>query len=376
MPNIRTAAIVALVVSTTAALASADSRETCALIVNHLGYPVDDYRFEERGVFAMEQHHFGTLTCYIDFADEFDSLYRGDTPIAEDGYFGAEVLAERDRLIAEFETSVAAARQMRQAAIEAARSEFRRTVDALTQDRDAELEALRASSEPSFTGQDATVTENLEVADDESVAEHIDQPDTLEVMQQVPSLLMEGGSGNEARRMYVVAERLTRRTCPSTACGTVGTLMYREAVEVSEERQGWGRITRPYDASCVNGISEYVDNGNASCDATNGIVDGMFAEWVSLNFLENERPLDLAETASEVEELVAQSDDFQTYRAEFVEAARDLIEQGRCSERDFAEMGGWLSSPSGGNGVYFTYCGGLRVENRIYLDVRTGEVFR
>ncbi|KKL18693.1 hypothetical protein LCGC14_2472970, partial [marine sediment metagenome] len=376
MPNFCTVALVAIVVSTTAAMASANSREACASIVSHLGYPVDDYRFEESGIFSMEQHHFGTLTCYINIANEFDSLYRGDSPIAEDGYFGTEVLAERDRLITEFETSVAAAKEIRRAAIEAARSEFRRTEEARTQERDTVLESLRVSSEPSFAGQDTTVTENLEAAEEQPSVADMDNPDIVEGTPQVPSPLREDGSSNEASRMYVVADRLTRRTCPSTACGTVGTLMLREAVEVLEERQGWARTTRPYDASCVNDISEYVDNGNARCDATNGIVDGMFAEWVSLNFLENERPEDPADTASAEEELVAQSDDFRTFRAEFAEAARDLIKQGRCSESDFAEMGGWLSSPSRGDGVYFTYCGGLHVDNRLYLDVRTGEVFQ
>jgi hypothetical protein len=29
-----------------------------------------------------------------------------------------------------------------------------------------------------------------------------------------------------------------------------------------------------------------------------------------------------------------------------------------------------------GSPVYFTYCGGMRVQNRLYLNAATGEVFK
>ena len=29
-----------------------------------------------------------------------------------------------------------------------------------------------------------------------------------------------------------------------------------------------------------------------------------------------------------------------------------------------------------GGPVYFTYCGGMRVQNRLYLNAATGEVFK
>lgn len=360
-------------VSTCAATVSANPKETCTFIVSYLGYPVNDYRFEESGFFSMEKHHFGTLTCYIDIHDEFDSVYRGQVPLAEDGYFGVEALAERDRLISEFNAGVATARDLQSAEIEAARKKFRQTENVLTQERDDALEALRASSQPSPTVQDSADTAlNAAVGTDgatESTNESTGTP-------REQSSRLEIDSEAEMSRMFVVVDRLTRRTCPSTACGAVGTLMYREAVEVLEERQGWGRITQPYRASCINGISEYIDSGNARCEAENGIVDGKFAEWVSLDYLENERLPDPADTAAADEALVAQSDDFRLYRTPFAKAARELIEQGRCSESDFLEWGGWMSSPSKGNGVYFMYCGGAHVDNRLYLDVRTGEVFQ
>lgn len=369
MPIFRTLILAALMVSTVTTVASAEPKETCASIVTHLGYPVDDYHFQESGLFSMEQHQFGTLTCYINISDAFDSLYRGEMPIAEDGYFGTSALVERDRLITEFNTVVTVARNLRQAEIEVARNKFRQTEGTLTQEREATLEALRVSSEPPSKGQDSASTDSVIVTKDEPLAEAADIQDAGE-----KSPILENHAGYEANQMYVVVDRLTRRTCPSSACGTVGTLMYREAVEVLEERQGWGRITRTYDASCINGSSKYVDSGDARCNTENGVVDGEFAEWVSLNYLESERPVDPAESAATDERLVAQSDDFRIYHAEFAEAARELIEQERCSESDFVEMGGWASSPSKGDGIYFMYCGGFSIDNRLYLDVSTGEI--
>lgn len=178
-------------------------------------------------------------------------------------------------------------------------------------------------------------------------------------------------------RLWVTSGRLIRRTCPSVSCGVVGRLFFREGVTVHEERDGWARITQPYDASCVGGRSEYVDTGNATCDDTNGIVDGQFAEWVSMKYLSETRPPDPAADASGIKELVAGSDDFARYRTAFAEAAQSLIAQRRCTERDFRDMGGWVKSTSHSNQpVYFTYCGGSTVANRLYLNADTGEVFR
>jgi len=52
------------------------------------------------------------------------------------------------------------------------------------------------------------------------------------------------------------------------------------------------------------------------------------------------RPPDPAASASGIEELVAQSDDFARYRTAFAQAAQSLIAQRRCTERDFRDMGG------------------------------------
>jgi hypothetical protein len=179
-------------------------------------------------------------------------------------------------------------------------------------------------------------------------------------------------------RHWVTAQYLDRHTCPSDRCGVVGRLSFREAATPIERRDGWVRISRVYDASCRNGRSQYVDEGNADCSADNGIVDGQFAEWVREDSLAAERPADPAETATVDEALIANSDDFTQYRRAFVTATQSLLADGRCSAADFEEMGGWLKATMERRNepVYFTYCGGMTIANRLYLNVETGEIFR
>lgn len=184
-------------------------------------------------------------------------------------------------------------------------------------------------------------------------------------------------ASDDNEQLWVTSERLNRRTCASDRCGVVGQLFFREGVTLHEERDGWARITQPYDASCAGGRSEYVDKGNAACDPANGITNGQFAEWVSTVYLSETRPPDPAAGAAGIEALVAGSDDFAQYRTAFAEAAQSLITQRRCAERDFRDMGGWVKSTNHRNQpIYFAYCGGAAVANRLYLNADTGEIFQ
>jgi hypothetical protein len=181
----------------------------------------------------------------------------------------------------------------------------------------------------------------------------------------------------EPGKYWVSAERLTRHTCPNEACGVVGRLFFREAVDVAEQNGGWARVSRYYSAACENGRSTYVDEGRDSCSVQNGIVDGNFAEWVSSDDLTAVRPDDPAENASQYEKMIAQSDDFGRYRVVFAQSAHKLISNGTCSETDFVEMGGWVKSSNLPNRpIYFTYCGGMTAANRLYLDASSGRVSR
>ncbi|MEL6059105.1 hypothetical protein J4G40_25445, partial [Escherichia coli] len=167
-----------------------------------------------------------------------------------------------------------------------------------------------------------------------------------------------------------------RHTCPSSKCGVAGKLFFREGVDFLEKKGEWVRITEPYSASCVGGESEYIKEGNKSCTRKNGIVNGKFSEWVKLSDLSSERPSDPAENASRNDTLIKGSDDYRIYKKEFSSAARKLISEGVCTESDFKEVGGWMASSNKGENIYFTYCGGMTLSNRIYLDVKSGKTFR
>lgn len=174
-------------------------------------------------------------------------------------------------------------------------------------------------------------------------------------------------------QMWVTVDRANRRTCPSTECGTVGRLYYRESAKVQEIRNGWGRISKYYNASCVDGRSEFVDDGRAGCTRQNGIVDGQFAEWTKMDLLSETPPADPGADATGTAKLVAQSDDFRLHEAEFVKAAESLMASGDCTDDDFIETGGFMKSTSKSASTYFTYC---NTTDRIYLDVTTGRTFR
>ncbi|MHB2240379.1 hypothetical protein [Pseudomonas monsensis] len=177
-------------------------------------------------------------------------------------------------------------------------------------------------------------------------------------------------------KLWVTTDRTDRHTCPSTKCGVAGRLIFREGVEVLETKGEWVRITKAYSASCVGGKSEYVKEGNKSCTTANGIKEGNFAEWVQVKDLSRDRPEDPAEGATGDDSLIKGSDDYRIYKIQFSRAARQLINDGTCTEGDFQEMGGWMASSNRGQGMYFTYCGGMTLSNKVYLDVKTGKTSR
>jgi hypothetical protein len=180
----------------------------------------------------------------------------------------------------------------------------------------------------------------------------------------------------EIGKLWVKTDRAIRRTFPSDKAPSVGMLFYREGATPIETKGGWTRVTKYYAAACENGQNRYVKRGDKACTAANGYrPDGTFAEWVRSDQLVAERPRDPAADAKEDEKLVAQSDDFKQYHHEFAVAARKLIGQGRCTESDFTEQGGWVKSVTehANEPVYFAYCGGMTSANKVYLNVTTGQ---
>jgi len=178
-----------------------------------------------------------------------------------------------------------------------------------------------------------------------------------------PSYAAQGG--------WVTVDNLNRRTCPSSDCGVVGSLMFREKARALEEVNGWVRISKYYDALCKNGKSQHVDAGNKNCEASNGINDGKLAEWVYSKYLSATRPADPAATASADYDLVKGSDDFRVHKDAFASAANQLVASGKCTAKDFRDMGGWLKSTNQKTKpVYFTYCG----NDQFYLNAATGTI--
>ncbi len=177
-------------------------------------------------------------------------------------------------------------------------------------------------------------------------------------------------------KQWVTSQRLNRRTCPNTQCGSVGQLFFREGTSIYEEKDGWVRITRYYDASCGNGVSTYIDSGNKNCTIQNGIDEGEFAEWVHKKYLSSVRPEDPAKNVSANYSLVRGSDDFIQYKDAFLKATESLIENNQCTSSDFEEMGGWIKSmQEKDKPVYFTYCGGITLQNKIYLNAATSRIY-
>ena len=82
-------------------------------------------------------------------------------------------------------------------------------------------------------------------------------------------------------------------------------------------------------------------------------------------------------SADEVEAAISASDDFAQWKPAFIEASVDLIRDGTCTLADLRETGGWMKSQKHkSQPIYFTYCGGLHIDNRIYVNVSTRRVFR
>lgn len=79
----------------------------------------------------------------------------------------------------------------------------------------------------------------------------------------------------------------------------------------------------------------------------------------------------------DVEAAIRASDNFGNYKQVFTSASIKLIEDRTCTLAELREYGGWVKSQNHkSQPIYFTYCGGTSIRNRIYIDASTGNVFR
>ena len=192
----------------------------------------------------------------------------------------------------------------------------------------------------------------------------------------VTALLL-GSSIASADDLWVSTDVLKRHSCPSNRCGVLGEIYYRSKATVLERREGWGRITRYYDAFCEAGKSRYFKGGTADCLETNGVKNSQVAEWIELKHLAAVRPADPAAAATGTAALIGGSDDFKTYKAVFVKITDQLLAAKRCSTADFKEWGGWMRSTTHkASPTYFMYCGGSTPAHKIYLDAAAGTLVR
>ena len=82
-------------------------------------------------------------------------------------------------------------------------------------------------------------------------------------------------------------------------------------------------------------------------------------------------------SSGDIEAAIGASDDYSSYKQVFIQATAKLIENGTCNIAELKEYGGWVKSQKHkGQPVYFTYCGGMTIRNRIYIDASSGSVFR
>lgn len=380
----------------TAGGALATPKEDCETAISALGYPLTGYVFEKSGLFSMEKHHIGGVTCYINIEDKIDSLYIGEEVLAEDGYFGRDALRERNRIREQAQNEIDTARVARNAKIKKARDDFD-TFEANVEDRvENKLASVREDSNPFLGSRPSTSEEIAEAPVEERPSSNREPAPEQEPLIAETDPVVEGTDTSEEagavepeqedsvlsekpERRYVTTDRLMRRTCPSSDCGSIGALLYREGVDVLEERNGWVRYTKPRPTLCEDGIIYLIETGNARCTKENGIVDGRVAFWVHGDYLSTEVPEDPANGATVDEQLVKNSTDFRRHRRAFSQAAADLIDDGHCTREDFKEFGsGWMKSTGEQQNqpIYFMYCGGFTQSDKVELNVKTGYILR
>ena len=160
----------------------------------------------------------------------------------------------------------------------------------------------------------------------------------------------------EQTEFYVLDRKLEVVEQPEVD-GLITDYLYKgEKVEVLEKQGEWARI------------SDYIVLKEGGPQT---------AEWVSMSGLSNDEVIISEKESIEIlDSYLVKSDDLKIHKEKFRNAVAELISDGECDPSDFEELGGWVKSVKySDRDVYFIYCGGLSLENKIYLDVNTNETF-
>ena len=71
---------------------------------------------------------------------------------------------------------------------------------------------------------------------------------------------------------------------------------------------------------------------------------------------------------------VSKSDDFARYESTFTAVSKKLLHDKICQLKDFKRSNGWMEISDGN--ICFIYSGKIQKENKIFLNVVTGETFK
>ena len=199
-------------------------------------------------------------------------------------------------------------------------------------------------------------------------------------VQDVPELptTVEDNSGKgPAEAFWVNRDGVEKHSCPSAGCGVVGRLSFRDPVALHGSDGAWVRISEARKALCVNGRTRIIREGNDRCDPANGIYSGVFYEWIPAEYLSKTLPSSGSAETDEYESIVSGSENFRIHRDVFAGAAKDLVEAGTCTKEELADQGGFSrAAGASGPSVYIAYCGGDTMSDRVFLDVKSKELFR
>ncbi len=160
----------------------------------------------------------------------------------------------------------------------------------------------------------------------------------------------------EITEYYVVERKLDVYNKPNQNALVVDTLYKGEKIAVLEKANGWYRISD---------YLVYKEGGEET------------AEWLDAKGLSDAEPVIKEQERLEIlDGYLEKSDDLTEHLDRFRNKTQRLLDDNTCEPNDFQELGGWVRSVTyNSRNVYFVYCGGLEQENKIYLDVDSGEIF-
>ncbi|MCE0496014.1 hypothetical protein [Vibrio salinus] len=190
-------------------------------------------------------------------------------------------------------------------------------------------------------------TEVTKMTDDTKAKSKASDAKTQKVAKPVPF---------RVKDYYIKERKIAVRNGPGDDHLPERYMYIGDTVRVLEQKDGWGRISNFY---------VYKEGGKE------------MAEWVKMSDLSHTKPIiSPLEHDDIVSSYIGRSDDFKLYRDRFIKVTSKLLQENICKPEDFEELHGWMRSLNyPDRNVYFVYCGGLNVSDKVYYDVDSGEVF-